>query len=74
MRLALLQLNATIGAYDANRAKLEAAYRDAVARGAELVLAPELYLCGYPAARPAAARGFSRARIRVPRHARPVGR
>jgi NAD+ synthetase len=48
MRLALLQLNATIGAFDANRAKLEAAYRDAVSRGAELVLAPELFLCGYP--------------------------
>jgi NAD+ synthetase len=48
MRLALLQLNATIGAYDANRAKLEAAYKDAVAQGAELVLAPELFLCGYP--------------------------
>jgi NAD+ synthetase len=48
MRLALLQLNATIGAFDANRAKLEAAYRDAVAKGAELVLAPELFLCGYP--------------------------
>jgi NAD+ synthase (glutamine-hydrolysing) len=48
MRIALLQLNATIGAYDANRAKLEAAYKDAVGKGAELVLAPELFLCGYP--------------------------
>src|ERR1700683_66180 len=48
MRLALLQLNATIGAFDANRAKLEAAYRDAVSKGAELILAPELFLCGYP--------------------------
>jgi NAD+ synthase (glutamine-hydrolysing) len=48
MRIALLQLNATIGAYDANRAKLEAAYKDAVSKGAELVLAPELFLCGYP--------------------------
>jgi NAD+ synthetase len=48
MHLALLQLNATIGAFDANRAKLEAAYKDAVAQGAELVLAPELFLCGYP--------------------------
>ncbi|HEX4141444.1 MAG TPA: NAD+ synthase [Candidatus Methylacidiphilales bacterium] len=48
MRLALLQLNATIGAFDANRAKLEAAYKDAVSKGAELVLAPELFLCGYP--------------------------
>ena len=48
MRIALLQLNATIGAFDVNRAKLEAAYHDAVAKGAELVVAPELFLCGYP--------------------------
>ncbi len=48
MRIALLQLNATIGAFDVNRAKLEAAYHDAVAKGAELVIAPELFLCGYP--------------------------
>jgi NAD+ synthetase len=48
MRIGLLQLNATIGAYDKNRAKLEAAYKEAVAKGAELVLAPELFLCGYP--------------------------
>src|SRR5450432_1654008 len=48
MRIGLLQLNATIGAFDKNRARLEAAYREAVAKGAELVLAPELFLCGYP--------------------------
>ena len=48
MRIALLQLNATIGAYDKNRARLEQAYREAVEKGAELVLAPELFLCGYP--------------------------
>src|SRR5271155_142845 len=48
MRLGLLQLNATIGAFDKNRARLEAAYREAVEKGAELVLAPELFLCGYP--------------------------
>jgi NAD+ synthase (glutamine-hydrolysing) len=48
MRIGLLQLNATIGAYDKNRARLEAAYREAVDKGAELVLAPELFLCGYP--------------------------
>ena len=48
MRIGLLQLNATIGAYDKNRARLEAAYAEAVAKGAELVLAPELFLCGYP--------------------------
>jgi predicted amidohydrolase len=48
MRLALLQLNATIGAYDQNRERLLEAYREVVARGAELVVAPELFLCGYP--------------------------
>ena len=48
MRLGLLQLNPTIGAFAANREKLVRAYADAVARGAEFVLAPELFLCGYP--------------------------
>jgi len=48
MRIGLLQLNATIGAFDKNRARVEKAYREAVERGAELVLAPELFLCGYP--------------------------
>ncbi len=48
MRLGLLQLNPTIGAFAANREKLVRAYAEAVARGAEFVLAPELFLCGYP--------------------------
>jgi NAD+ synthase (glutamine-hydrolysing) len=48
MRIGLLQLNATIGAFDKNRARLEKAYREAVDKGAKLVLAPELFLCGYP--------------------------
>ena len=48
MRLGLLQLNPTIGAFAANREKLLAAYAQAVSRGAEFVLAPELFLCGYP--------------------------
>jgi len=48
MRIGLLQLNATIGAFDGNRARLEEAYSKAVSQGAELVLAPELFLCGYP--------------------------
>ena len=48
MRLGLLQLNPTIGAFAANREKLLAAYVRAVSRGAEFVLAPELFLCGYP--------------------------
>ena len=48
MRIGLLQLNATIGDYEGNRLRLEVAYREAADRGAELVLAPELFLCGYP--------------------------
>ena len=48
MFIGLLQLNPTIGAFAANREKLVRAYADAVARGAEFVLAPELFLCGYP--------------------------
>ena len=48
MRIGLLQLNATIGAFDLNRTRLEEAYLQAVNQGAELVLAPELFLCGYP--------------------------
>ncbi len=48
MIVGLLQINSTIGDFAANRAKLLAAYAQAVARGAEFVLAPELFLCGYP--------------------------
>ncbi len=48
LKIGLLQLNSTIGAFAANREKLLSAYADAVARGAEFILAPELFLCGYP--------------------------
>ena len=48
MTIGLLQLNPTVGDFAANREKLLVAYAQAVARGAELVLAPELFLCGYP--------------------------
>ncbi len=48
MIIGLLQLNPTIGAFAANREKLVAAYARAVAGGAEFVIAPELFLCGYP--------------------------
>ena len=48
MRIGLLQLNSTIGDFAANREKLVAGYERAVALGAEFVLAPELFLCGYP--------------------------
>ncbi|HTL98489.1 MAG TPA: NAD(+) synthase [Holophagaceae bacterium] len=47
MRIALLQLNARLGAPEANGRVLEKAYADAVTKGAGLVLAPELAICGY---------------------------
>lgn len=47
MRIALLQLNARLGGPEANGRAIEAAYAGAVAKGAELVLAPELAVCGY---------------------------
>jgi NAD+ synthetase len=48
MIIGLLQLNSTVGDFAANRKKLLDACARAVALGAEFVLAPELFLCGYP--------------------------
>ena len=48
MKIGLLQLNSTVGDFAANRQKLLAGYEKACALGAEFVLAPELFLCGYP--------------------------
>jgi len=48
LKIGLLQLNSTIGDFAANRRKLLTGYETACARGAEFVLAPEMFLCGYP--------------------------
>ncbi len=48
MKIGLLQLNPTVGDFAGNRRKLLDACEKAAARGAEFVLAPELFLCGYP--------------------------
>jgi NAD+ synthase (glutamine-hydrolysing) len=48
VKIGILQINSTIGAYEANREALVAAYNQAVQRHAEFVIAPELFLCGYP--------------------------
>lgn len=48
MKFGFLQLNSTIGDFPANQKKLLAGYEKAVALGAEFIMAPELFLCGYP--------------------------
>ncbi len=48
VKIGLLQLNSTIGDFSANVQKLTAAYAKACQLGAEFVVAPELFLCGYP--------------------------
>jgi len=48
VNIGVLQLNSTIGDYEANKHKLLAAYERTCAQGAECVVAPELFLCGYP--------------------------
>ena len=48
MKLGLLQLNPTVGDFDANVSAIQSAARQCVARGAELCIAPELAVSGYP--------------------------
>jgi NAD+ synthase (glutamine-hydrolysing) len=48
MRLGLAQINTTVGDLAGNRRRIVDAYRDLVARGAQLVAFPELATCGYP--------------------------
>jgi NAD+ synthetase len=48
VKIGILQLNSTVGDFAANQKKLVAGYEKAVALGAEFILAPELFLCGYP--------------------------
>jgi NAD+ synthase (glutamine-hydrolysing) len=48
MRIGLAQINSTVGDLAGNRRKILDAYRTLVAQGAELVVFPELIVCGYP--------------------------
>ncbi|NCY21964.1 NAD+ synthase [bacterium] len=48
MKIGLLQINFTIGDFAKNSDRVMAAYLQAVERKAELCIAPELGLCGYP--------------------------
>ncbi|MDX2186845.1 MAG: NAD+ synthase [Opitutaceae bacterium] len=48
MRIGLAQLNPTVGDLEGNRRRIIHAYRKLVEEGAELVVFPELAVCGYP--------------------------
>ncbi len=48
MKIILNQTNSLIGDIKGNKEKIIAGYFDAINRGAELVIFPELALCGYP--------------------------
>jgi NAD+ synthase len=48
LKIALAQLNPVLGDLAGNVAKLEKARETAAAQGADLVVLPELYICGYP--------------------------
>ncbi|MEA5421047.1 NAD+ synthase [Spirulina sp. CCNP1310] len=48
MKVAIAQLNPTIGDLKGNAAQILAAAEGAIAQGANLLLTPELSLCGYP--------------------------
>ncbi len=48
LRIALAQINVTVGDLAGNAARIVAAAREAVAQGAQLLVTPELSLCGYP--------------------------
>lgn len=48
MKVGLAQINTTVGDIAGNAARILAAYRDLGAKGAHIVLTPELSLTGYP--------------------------
>ncbi|MDP6794393.1 MAG: NAD+ synthase [Verrucomicrobiota bacterium] len=48
MKVAIAQINTTIGDFDGNSDKIAEAWRRADEAGAALVVLPELALCGYP--------------------------
>ncbi len=58
MRIALAQINTTVGDVAGNEAKVLEAYRRGAAEGAQLVLVPELAITGYPPRDLLLSRGF----------------
>jgi len=50
MRIALAQINTTVGDIEGNEARILAAYSRATAADVDLVMVPELAITGYPPA------------------------
>ena len=48
MKIGIAQLNAVVGDFPGNAKRILAAYRECLEQGAEIVIAPELALVGYP--------------------------
>ena len=48
MKIALVQINTTIGDFEANREKILDYSKKALSSGADMVVFPELSVCGYP--------------------------
>ena len=48
LRLALAQMNATVGDFAANAGRIRAAIAEAQKLGSDIVAFPELAVCGYP--------------------------
>ncbi|NBU69806.1 MAG: NAD+ synthase, partial [Verrucomicrobia bacterium] len=48
MKIGILQVDLTVGDFAGNSGKILRGYEKVVREGADLVLAPELGLCGYP--------------------------
>jgi len=49
MKIALAQINCVIGDFEGNYSKIKANIQEAEAKGADIVVFPELSVCGYPA-------------------------
>ena len=48
MKIGLVQINAVVGDFPGNAKRILAGYREALEKGAELVVTPEMSLVGYP--------------------------
>jgi len=48
VKIALCQINPTVGAFEYNRDKISTFYQKALSNGADLVVCPELSISGYP--------------------------